>query len=59
MQDLPCYLFLVVKVLTKASYIDTSISHVHLNLLLSAVNKIMITSSLTLELVGICEVEDL
>ena len=47
------------KVLAKASYINTSIGHVHLNLLLSAVNEIMIASSFTLELVGICEIEDL
>ena len=58
-QNLPWYLFFIVKVLAKALYINTSISHVHLNLLLSAINEIMITSSFTLELVGICKIEDL
>ena len=58
-QYLPWYLFFIVKILAKASYINTSISHVHLNFLLSAVNEIMIASSFTLELVGICKIEDL
>ena len=45
-------MLLVVEVFTEALEIEASVCHVHLDLLLCIVNKVVVASSLTLELVS-------
>ena len=51
-------MFLMVEVFTEALEIEASVCHVHLNLLLSIIDEVVVASSLTLELVSMSQVKD-
>ena len=57
MQDLPRDSLIKVQILDESPQINGSICHVHLDLLLSVVNKIMVASCLTFELISVCKIE--
>ena len=59
MQDLPRDSLIKVQILDESPQIYGSICHVHLDLLLSVVNEIMVASCLTFELVSVGKIENL